>query len=690
MMKFQLLQQSLTMDISHKCNPRKKRAIAVVMFDDRYKNVTREVVYTARTFNDELVIDKAFEYISDSSVELHGFPSTEGSLELKTVGSRVVSTRVEVTVNKCPPGLIIDSINNQTSCTCKGDYGGLIECIGEKFQVKLQRGGWMGVYNFSNKPEELVAGQCPYCSLISNKQYFYLPVNVASLEQELCGKINRTGVLCGHCIDGYGPAANSESFQCLECTNEEAKYGWVFYLLTELLPTTVFFLVLAIFNISITYGSANAFVFFAQVITTTFKIDGDGVIPLENIATVIPILQYFYTVPYDTWNLNFFRSVLPPYCLSARTCITTLHLLLLGYIVALYPLLLILLCYLFIVLYNKGNRPVVFLFRPVHSCLARLRRVWNLHRTILHAFSSFILLSYTKFTLVSLILLTPTPLLQNDGSSIGSSPGVLYYDGDIAYGSIEHLPYLIAAVFVLVTFVSLPPVILFYPSIIACLQRHTTWKFLDRIQPGLKLNHFLAIFQGCYKDGTEEGGMKYDYRWFSGLYFVLRVFLFLVYAFTPDWFMQYVVQQFVCMGAVLLFVFLRPYRRDIYNNIDASVFTVLAGINTLSMYNYYFTALNISLSGWVFAFQYVLIFYPLIFISFYFAFKFLPSICIFLKLVLCYFKKDKAVATAEDDDTDQELDAAYVQCDSDSVDFLNFTEQTGRLESCNTYKKPEK
>ena len=46
-------------------------------------------------------------------------------------------------------------------------------------------------------------------------------------------------------------------------------------------------------------------------------------------------------------------------------------------------------------------------------------------RAMLHALATFLLLSYTKFSLVSFILLIPTPLLKH-GSTVRR---VLYYDG---------------------------------------------------------------------------------------------------------------------------------------------------------------------------------------------------------------------------------------------------------------------
>ena len=69
-----------------------------------------------------------------------------------------------------------------------------------------------------------------------------------------------------------------------------------------------------------------------------------------------------------------------------------------------------------------------------------------------------------------------------------------------------------------------------------------------------RLLNFLNAFQGGYKNGLEDDmyTITADYCWFAGLYFFLRVAIFVIYAFTLYWFMQCVLQQFVCITALVL------------------------------------------------------------------------------------------------------------------------------------------
>ena len=56
---------------------------------------------------------------------------------------------------------------------------------------------------------------------------------------------------------------------------------------------------------------------------------------------------------------------------------STLHTLALEYIVAVYPLLLTLVIYVCIEMYDRGIRVVVCVWRPFHVCFTRFRRRWN-------------------------------------------------------------------------------------------------------------------------------------------------------------------------------------------------------------------------------------------------------------------------------------------------------------------------
>ena len=102
------------------------------------------------------------------------------------------------------------------------------------------------------------------------------------------------------------------------------------------------------------------------------------------------------------WSLNFFRSVIPLFCVSSN--IKTIHALALEYLVAFYPIFLILLTYICIKLHDNNFRPVVWLWKPFHKHFVHLRRRWDSTASMTNAFTTFLLLSFSKILFVSFTL----------------------------------------------------------------------------------------------------------------------------------------------------------------------------------------------------------------------------------------------------------------------------------------------
>ena len=153
------------------------------------------------------------------------------------------------------------------------------------------------------------------------------------------------------------------------------------------------------------------------------------------------------------------------------------------------------------------------------------------------------------------------------------------------------------------------------------------------------MQHFLDVMQSCYQDGTEsttanveasvsiqlsdstQTGNRHgnsDYRWFSGLYFIFRIVFLAVVVMSPNWFAQFILQQFLCTGAFLCFALFRPYKRNAYNALDCVMFSILplGCINVLNIYAYHLIIINES-SFSVLAFQYFLIFCPFVYMTCY-------------------------------------------------------------------------
>ena len=410
---------------------------------------------------------------------------------------------------------------------------------------------------------DTVVGECPFNYHYPDTHIFYvtLPNDTAEINSFMCSGLNRTGLLCSQCQQGLGPSVLSYNRQCVKCFDK--RYGWLLYITATLIPTTILCILVMIFQFNVTSAEMNAFVFVCQFITciSTLSNTHTYVQYITNL-TVLHAFELSIITFYGIWNLDFFRYFIPSFCISSD--MTTLHTLALDYVVAIYPLVLTVVIYFCIEMYDRGFRMVVCVWRPFHRCFTHFRRRWNPKGSVINAFATFLLLSYSKLLTVSYSLLDASTLYNNRGEKVG--PLVLYCDASIEYFSRQHLPFALLAICVLLVFVLFPMVLLLlYPmrSFQRCLCYCTRirWQFLHT---------FADAFQGCYKNGTN--GTR-DYRYFAGLYFFFRIVMFLAFI-TPMSYIQLILFPLPVVIS-LLFAYCRPYKNNFFNIIDSLAFALL-------------------------------------------------------------------------------------------------------------------
>ena len=90
------------------------------------------------------------------------------------------------------------------------------------------------------------------------------------------------------------------------------------------------------------------------------------------------------------------------------------------------------------------------------------RRQWDSEGSIINAFATFFLLSFTKILFVSFNLLYAIrpQLLNRNGTQLNSSL-VMYYDSTMEFFSKDHLPYAALNIGVVLVFIVLPTLILY-------------------------------------------------------------------------------------------------------------------------------------------------------------------------------------------------------------------------------------
>ena len=144
-----------------------------------------------------------------------------------------------------------------------------IVCVNKKAEL-----GYNLCMTYDNE-STISIGFCPYFDLsnynITKPGYISLPDNISELNDFMCGPMNRKGLVCSECIDGYGSSVTSTKFRCSDCSN--AWYGVPLYLLLELVPVTVFYLVLLLFQINLTSAPMIIFILYSNFILVSIRLN---------------------------------------------------------------------------------------------------------------------------------------------------------------------------------------------------------------------------------------------------------------------------------------------------------------------------------------------------------------------------------------------------------------------------------
>ena len=384
--------------------------------------------------------------------------------------------------------------------------------------------------------------------------------NLSEQEEQTCGYLNRQGRLCGKCKPNHSVSTYSYDIKCYPCTSSVWR-SVVEYVCIAYLPLTIFLCVVLVFHISITSPAMNVPVLCCQLLSAPIS----SMFLLQcNRGT-----HYWYYIKllstlYGIWNLDFFRSLIPPICLP----LTTMQMVALHYLVAVYPLLLLTCFYVLLRAHDRGCRLVVRLWTPFLWCTARLRQQWNVKHSIIDALATFFLLSYIKLLDVSHVLLTPTSVYNATGSWVGS---FLFYDATVEYMGPDHRPYAVLAILVVVVGVLFPLVLLLlYPM---------RWfqKCLNRCglnSPDLQM--FMQCFQGYYCDRTDGGR---ECRYFAAVYPACRIAVYVIGSTLvgSSYSLAFIV---ICGIVIITIVFVSPYKQPYkrYNKLDVAMISSFGGM----------------------------------------------------------------------------------------------------------------
>ena len=365
----------------------------------------------------------------------------------------------------------------------------------------------------------------------------------------LCSN-KRTGKLCGQCKENNSVYYHSNT---LKCSDEKlCSYGVLFYLLSEILPLTILFIVIITCNISFTSGAVNGFILYAQIL--------DSLAINFNIAKVPKMLSEFHQFIYTMFNLNFFSLDSLSFCLWKG--VTTLDIIAFKYVTIVYALLLILTT---VFLLNTTTYKKLCIFWRPHS----------LENAVVHGFTAFLVMCYSQCARIFFQLLTTVRLSRFNRKY----EEVIFFSGEDKLFESIHLKYGITAIaFILFIVVAPPLLLLLYPTCfkVLALCKLSELKIVNCIANIIPMQLFDS-FQSCYKD---------NYRFFSGLYFLYRIVPLLLQAVYTDMIYFYTISEVFFILALSINGILQPYKKNCHNIIDSLIFINLAIINAISLYNH--------------------------------------------------------------------------------------------------------
>ena len=413
--------------------------------------------------------------------------------------------------NHCPPWY---SPAKGGTCMFGSNIGGIVSNNPLTMQTKLLYFYCMTSTNLTGTKRDVVGGCLITPPSRYDETYFPLPCNVSELNHFICAQHNRDGQFCGKCRDGFALPVYSYSLTCRNCTNYSL--NWLKYLGVAFGPLTVFSIFVSVFHISPTSPYLHGFIFTAHILSSPPIVRSIVNIPKTSTATMT--YKLYFTL-LSIWNLDFFRLVYKPFCIHPK--VTVVQTLALDYIVAVYPLLLILATYLLVSLHDRNCKPLVCMWKPFKHVLITLMHNMNIQTSLIDSFATLFLLSAIKFQSVSFDLLFPTTVYHMDGTH--DSNLYLYMAGDVEYFGPEHLPFALLAIFILLLFVIFPTLLLFlYPC--RCFQRCLNALHCN----SHTLRSFMDVFLGSYKDGTNSSR---DLRYFAGVFFLARIVFIVIFTY---------------------------------------------------------------------------------------------------------------------------------------------------------------
>ena len=423
------------------------------------------------------------------------------------------SINVNLTILPCPLGLVVDFTSGD--CVCNNDITHISICDVSWMPYPIQRSGNNWIYHRFDYYNCTIAHiGCPFDYCLKSHVKFALN------ESDLQCNYNRSGILCGQCIQGLSLMIGSN--RCANCT--DTKLVSVSIIIIAAVAGVVLVILLMILNLTVSVGSVNGLLFYANLV----KLNESVFFPNGNIPAITQFIswcnldmgiEYCFVDGLDGYIKTWLQFVFPLYVW-------------------------------FLV--------VVIIVACRYS--GRLSRLCD-HNAV-PVLATLILMSYTKLSR------TVTNALMMNTLQCGEYKWRVWnVDGNIDYLGGKHAVLFAVSLFFLVT--GLVYMGLVFSS--QWLQRYSGKCCKSTRDPVVRLKPLIDAYTGPFKD---------KYRFWTGLCLIVRLMLTVVFSFTTT--LQSKLNNYIILLIVIAMILLLVSGR-VYKDKCLTVLEIFSYLNIICL-----------------------------------------------------------------------------------------------------------
>ena len=212
----------------------------------------------------------------------------------------------------------------------------------------------------------------------------------------------------------------------------------------------------------------------------------------------------------ELWSLSFFKSLIPPFCISEK--LSGVHVQLLTIVPAIYVVVLVITILVLMDLHGRNYKLIRFLWKPFSLFLKQISIVAYSSNAIIHAFATFTFLSSTTLVINVCTFTVPSKLFIRSINPIviNTITRVLVIDPSVVFYCHEHIFYLMITIVPCIFLV-------FIPALLLCVYPTRIYHRLSQListRKQLAITAFAEALNHCFKDGLND---TRDYRALAGL-----------------------------------------------------------------------------------------------------------------------------------------------------------------------------